>query len=47
MSMALFEKYPVLLDGATYDLKGDANRVKRATDEQESGGFFSKLRDLL
>ena len=37
----------VLLDGATYDLKGDANRVKRATDEQETGGFFSKLRDLL
>ena len=37
----------VLLDGASYDLKGDANRVKRATDEHETGGLFSKLRDLL
>ena len=37
----------VLLDGASCDLKGDANRVKRATDEHETDGFFSKLRDLL
>ena len=36
----------VLLDGASYDLNGDANRVKRAADEQETGGFFSKLRSL-
>ena len=36
----------VLLDGASCDLEGDANRVKRATGEQETGGFFSKLRDL-
>ncbi len=37
----------VLLDGASYDLMGDANRVKRATDTQETGSFFSKLRNLL
>lgn len=37
----------VLLDGATYDLKGDMNRVKRAADEQETGGFFSKLKNML
>ena len=37
----------VLLDGASFDLKGDANRVKHATDGQEDEGFFSKLRNLL
>lgn len=37
----------VLLDGASYDLKGDANKIERATDGQETGGFFSKLRNLL
>ena len=37
----------VLLDGASYDLKGDANKVKRVTDVEETGGFFSKLRNML
>lgn len=37
----------VLLDGASYDLEGDANSVKHAANEQETGGLFSKLRDLL
>ena len=37
----------VLLDGASYDLKGDANRVKRTADVQETDGILSKLKKLL
>ena len=36
----------VLLDGASYDLIGDANRVKHDNGEQGSGGFWSKVRNL-
>ena len=32
----------VLLDGATYDLVGDANRVKRMKEKEEPRGFFFK-----
>ena len=36
----------VLLDGATYDLVGDANKVKHATGEQGSGSLFTRVRNL-
>ena len=36
----------VLLDGASCDLAGDANRIKREGDKQDVGGFFAKVRDL-
>ena len=36
----------VLLDGATYDLIGDSNKVKRLSGEQDAGGFWTKVRDL-
>ena len=36
----------VLLDGATYDLIGDANKIKN-DDAQGEGGFWSKVRNLL
>ena len=37
----------VLLDGATYDLIGDANKVRYDDGTQGEEGFFSKLRNLL
>ena len=37
----------VLLDGATYDLIGDANKVRHDDGTQGEEGFFSKLRNLL
>lgn len=36
----------VLLDGATYDLIGDANKVKRATSDEDTKGFWTKVKDL-
>ena len=36
----------VLLDGASYDLVGDANRIKHDNGEQGEGGLFSAIRNL-